>query len=298
MLSNQLMAIVSLAILWINTLLIAAAALKEAGALLRRRAALRPLPASGEGCGLARARALRGSAGGPLVVQRIEQRGRAGPPTRGRPVILFADRRARGECLGGALALEGSEGEIVLPPGAPVEIWLDADELARAAACPSDDDFDAALEQATKARGFLRTVDAAIVPGQALFIHGELRRSGAERIFGPGPAGIVLLATHDPRARLLGLAARLAAFALAALAACAGTTALALHEPHFEGLSKAGAFLCALFFVVVQPLGVALRDTCRVPSRAFLRGRWVRSAPLSAEASPTGGSRHVGAAAR
>lgn len=298
MLSNQLMGTISLAVLWINTLLIAAAALKEAWALLRRRASLGPLPASGEGCGLARARALRGSTGGPLAVHRIEQRGRAGAPTRGRPSIVFADRSMRGESLGGALTLEGSEGEIVLPPGAPVEIWLSPDELARAAACPSDEDFDAALEQARKARGFLRTVEAAVVPGQALFIHGELHGTGAERALGPGPAGMVLLSTHDPRARLLGLAARLAAFALAALAVCGGATALALHEPHFEGLSKAGAFLCALFFLLVQPLSVALRDACRIPSRAFVRGRWVRSAALSVEASPAGGSAHAGAAAR
>ncbi len=297
MLSNQLMGTVALGILWINTLLIAAATWNEAWALLRRRASLTPFAASGEGPGLGRATVLRGSAEGPLAVHRVEQRGRTGAPRRGHPVIHFADRSMQGEILGGALTIEGIEGEVVVQPSREAEVWTSAEEMQRAADCPSDEVFDLAHAQATKARGFLRTVEVPLLPGQEVFVYGALSRWGVGHAVGPMGRSL-LVSTLDPRPLLLRLAARLIAFAVVSLTLCAGATALALHQPRFEGLSKAGAFLCGLFFILVQPLSIALRDASRVPSRAFLRGHWTRRAALSPDAPLGDGSQHADAAAR
>src|SRR4051794_29993716 len=95
MLSNQVMGVLALAILWINTLLVAAAAAQEIGRLRQRQAEL--------GAGLRRGRVLRGDGpDGVLAVHRVDQLGRAG----GDAEIHFSDRRAEGEVFGGRVALD------------------------------------------------------------------------------------------------------------------------------------------------------------------------------------------------
>jgi hypothetical protein len=296
MLSNAIMGAIALGILWINALLIAAANAKEALALVRLRRRFAPSEPSREGPGLRRARVVSGSASGPLAVQRVEQRGRAAAPRRGRGVIHFGDRSMEGELLGGTLAIDGVEGEVTLLPSREVEIWCLDGELERAAACPSDEAFDQAHEQAKKARGLLRTVEGAVLPGAQIFVYGDLRPWGKGHLLGAAAEGGLLLATGDPRAFLLRTVLRFAAFIVAEIAVCAGATALALHEPVFELTSKLGAALCLLFFILVQPLSVSLRDASRLPSRAFLRGSWTRSAPLS-RATSASSSEQAGAAA-
>jgi hypothetical protein len=250
MLSNQVMGVLALAILWVNTLLVAADVGKQARALLLRREQMRGV--------------LRGRVrGGTLAVHRVEQVGRAGS---GEGTILFQDRAATGEVLGGTIADEGG-GEHALEPSAEAEVWVTAEELGRAGACASLEAFDHAYVSARKARGFSRTVEAPVSAGQEVFVVGSARDGW-------------VVATMDPRALLARRATLAVGFIAGAIVLAAACTAVALWPPAFGSVSTVGGALCLGFFLLVQPAGTALRDAVLVPSRAPVRGRWTRPAAM------------------
>ncbi|XXT24838.1 hypothetical protein WME94_25220 [Sorangium sp. So ce429] len=85
-----------------------------------------------------------------------------------------------------------------------------------------------------------------------------------------------LVSSVDPRAFCRSRIALLALGVAGILGALVGCSALALSRPRFGPASTAGAALCLAFFLLVQPLGTALRDAARTPSAAPARGRWVR----------------------
>jgi hypothetical protein len=281
MLSKELMGLLALAILWVNTLLIAAAAAKEIAALAGWRRRLVAL-AGDEGVGLVRARVTAGTGpGGALAVHRVEQLGRAATSDdHGRRVILFADRSAAGEVFGGAAARDGSGAEILVDAVADAEVWLPPGLLAASGACASDEAFDRAFADAKKARGFARAIEAPAT-GE-VFLFGHLRPLGKGLALGPARPGGLLVATFDPRAWLGRKIALAGLFLVGEVALAAGCTAWALWPPRFGFVSTLGGAACLGFFLVAQPAGTALRDAVRLPSRAALRGRWVRSAPVSA----------------
>ena len=290
MLSKELMGPLALAILWVTTLLVAAAAWKEITALLAWRRRLVALDGD-EGAGLVRARVTQGAGpGGALAVQRVEQVGRAATQDDGgRRVILFSDRSAVGEVFGGTAARDGSGAVITVEADASAEVWIPAAELAARGACASDEVFDRAYTDAKKARGFARAVEGAAT-GE-VFLFGQLRPMGKGLALAPAKPGGLLVATFDPRpwvARKLALAALFLAGELALAAAC---TAVALWPPHFGLVSTLGGAACLLFFLLVQPAGTALRDAMRLPSRAWLRGRWRRSAPVQEPSAPPAAER-------
>jgi hypothetical protein len=264
MLSRDVMGVLCLAILWVNTLLIAGAAAQRVAALLRRRAEIgRPV----------RGRVVE-AAGGAIAVHRVDQVGRAAADDAS---ILFHDRGYAGEATGGTIALDGG-GEARVPARSEAEVWLRPDEVARAAACPSAEAFDRALEPARKARGFSRTIAASIGEGATVWVAGVVRGEGDARVIEPPPGRPLLLATLDPRALLARKAALAAAFAAGEILLAAACTAVALWPPVFGTVSTVGGALCLGFFLLVQPAGVAVRDAVLVPARAIVRGRWVRPA--------------------
>lgn len=279
MLSKELMGTLALAILWVTTLLVAAAAWKEIAALLVWRRRLVALDGD-DGAGLVHARVTEGAGpGGALASQRVEQVGRAATQDDGgRRVIIFSDRSAVGEVFGGTAARDDSGAVITVDAEASAEVWLSAEELAARGACASDEAFDRAYADAKKARGFARAVEGAAT-GE-VFLYGQLRPLGKGLALVPAKPGGLLVATFDPRpwiARKIGLAALFLAGELALAAAC---TAVALWPPRFGLVSTLGGAACLGFFLLVQPAGTALRDAVRLPSRAWLRGRWRRSAPV------------------
>ena len=109
-----------------------------------------------------------------------------------------------------------------------------------------------------RAKGYARTVEAAVVVGDAVFVADD---------------GVVVSAI-DPRAWAKKKAAIVVAFTIAEIAAAALATAVALVPPAFGLVSKIGGALCLAFFLGVQPLGTAVREAVRSPSRAALRGAW------------------------
>lgn len=299
MLSREVMGLLALGILWVNTLLVVAVAAKELAALFEKRRSLRARslePGSlGAGVGVVMGRALRGDGPhGALAAQKVEQIGRSageGGEAGSMRAILFSDRAASGVVFGGALRVELADGkteEVAVLAAEGAEVWLPREELEKAAEEPSVERFDRAYEDAKKARGFARTVTASVEAGRTVWVAGELTREGGDGALRIGPArgAAALVSTVDPRA----LCTRKIALSVAAiagiLAAAAGATALSLTRPHFGLVSTIGGAASLAFFLLVQPAGTALRDAVRLPHRAFLRGAWRRDeGALSADAT-------------
>jgi hypothetical protein len=280
MLSRETMGVLALAILWVNTLLVIGAALQEAARLWRLRARWGASGLAG--------RALTGrvaQAEGPgeaLAVHRVQQVGRHAADDGGRRAILFADKSYRGEAFAGVVTT--STGEVRVAPG-PAEVWVAPAAILEAARCRGDG-FDGAYADARKARGYDRTVEAPVCGGAEVWLVGSLRDEGGGKLLGPGPDGLLLVSTLDPRrlcARKLGLVALFVVGVLLAACAC---TALALWPPHFGTVSTIGGALGLAYFLLVQPAGTALRDAVRVPARAAVRGSWVEGAAEPSEARP------------
>nr|AYM54112.1 hypothetical protein [Chondromyces catenulatus] len=274
-LSHETMGAIALAILWVNTLLIVAAAYKELAALGAFATRLRLLTPGEVGPGLVEGRVTRGAGeGGAIAALRVEQVGRL---MRGSaPVIAFDDRPSVSEVRGGAVTTAEGAVEIEAAAGARVEVWIARERLIGAAACVSVDAFDAAMTEARKARGHVRSVVATLDEGGMVYVFGALRRNGGTRVLGPAEDGTLLVSAIDPRAFCAQNQARCALFILLALASAAGCTALALSEPRFGLLSTLGGALGLAFFLLIQPAGTMLRDAVRTPARAALRGRWTR----------------------
>lgn len=286
MLSKELMGVLALAILWVNTLLIAAAAAKELAALgaWRRRLVLLD---GDSGTGLVRARVTHGAGpGGALAVHRIEQLGRAATQDdAGRRVILFSDRSTASEVFGGTATRDGSDATITLDGGGDAEVWVSAAELHATAACASDEVFDVAFADAKRARGYARAVEGRAT-GE-VFLFGQLRAKGNELTLAPAKPGGLLIATFDPRPWIDRKMALVALFIVGDFAIAAASSAVALWPPRFGLISTLGGAACLGFFLIVQPAGTALRDAVRLPSRASLRGRWMRSAPVQEKSAPS-----------
>ncbi|MEP7123666.1 MAG: hypothetical protein ABJE95_22250 [Byssovorax sp.] len=285
MLSKELMGVLALAILWVNTLLIAAAAAKEIAALLAWKRRL--IAVEGDsGVGLVRARVTRGAGpGGALAVQRVEQLGRAATNDEGgRRVIHFADRSAVGEVFGGTATRDDGEIEIAVDAGASAEVWVPATALAASGSCASDEVFDRAFADAKKARGFARAVEGAATGEVYLF--GQLRPMGKGLSLAAAKPGGLLVAKFDPRPWLDRKIALAVLFIVGDIALAAACSAVALWPPRFGLVSTLGGAACLGFFLTAQPAGTALRDAVRVPSRAWLRGKWIRSAPVQEPAAP------------
>lgn len=283
MLTREIMGALALAILWVNTLLIAAAALKLVGAHGRRLRDLRAAGRGSEGYGLFTAR-VEGGEGpeGVLARHEIAQLGRAGGEEGGRRTIHFSDRTFTTAVLGGVVSCAEVEGPIRVKAGEG-DVWPAREVVLATAGCDDPKVFDGAFEAARKARGHGRTVRSDVRAGDVVWLAGELRRgANGEWELGAGDRGL-LVSAIDPRAwlrRKMGLAVL---FVVLEVIAAAAVTALVLVPPVFDGWpSKIGGVLGLAFFLGVQPLGNAVRDALRVPSQAFVRGRWVEPTAVSA----------------
>jgi hypothetical protein len=262
MLSREVMGALALAILWVNTLLIAAAALKGRAALGRL----------GRSFGdVAKGTVVRGDGpAGALAALELVQVGRLG--TGADPVILFHDRSYAGRVFGGRVAVGGGR-EVDVAPSEDAEVWLDAASVARAASCPSESAFASARDEARKARGFTRTVSAPIAAGAEVFV--------ATR----------LVSTLDPRAWVANRTGLACGFVVSEILVAAACTMAALQRPLFGAVSTAGAAAGFVFFLLVQPAGTWVRDALRPPSRMQKRVAWTRAAtsepPAQATRSPS-----------
>jgi len=252
MLTRELMGLGALAILWVNTLLIAAAAWQELSKLLAKKRALAD-------AGVVRARIVKGAgAGDAFATMSVEQTGHGNGESPDKKAILFHDRSHAGAVFGGVVEIDGKEIEI--PASKTGEVWVALEQLRREGEYPGDDAFDAAFVNAKRAKGYARTVTAKIAAGADVW----LAKDGS------------FVSTLEP-APLLSKYASLAFVAIVGFfAAVTGITFLALQTPHFGTVSIVGGVLGLAYFLTVQPLGTMLRDAVRLPSVAWLRGDWIR----------------------
>jgi hypothetical protein len=245
------MGILALGILWVNTLLIAAAALKERAKLVARLVSLGTV---------SRGKILRGDGPGDVLAAfEVVQRGRlaaADPPS-----ILFSQRALRYTVSGGCLALEDGS-EVGIHPSENGEVWVDDATFRAAASCPSDIAFERAAIDARKADGFVRTVVVELTSGRDVFV--ARREAGS------------LVATMDPRVWLARRMRLAHGFVVAEIVVAGACTATALHSPRFGTVSTLGGAASLAFFLLVQPLGTLVRDALCPPSRARRRTTWTR----------------------
>lgn len=274
MLSNDVMGVIALAVVWVTTLLVAGAAAQRLVALAAQRRRMRPLAPGEVGVGLVEGDVAAGA--GEIAVHRVEQVGRQAADDHDQRAIVFSDRSYAGEVLGGTLK-QADGAELHVAPALDAEVWLRAEAVRAAAECPDSATFDSAYEQARKARGFARTVTAKAPEGARVWAFGEVRR-GDPRTMRPWPDGKLLLATFDPRGWCGARITELAVFIVLVIAVAAGCTAIALYRPHFGLVSTIGGALCLAYFLLVQPAGTAVRDRALFPHEHVLRGSWVKGA--------------------
>lgn len=238
------MGVLALGVLWLNTLLIAAAALKTRGELGVLLASI---------AGRSRKGTVISGRGpnGALITRTVHQVGRA-MTVSGPDRILFTESRSEVALFGGEVAF-GAE-RITLSGKAPL-LWLDPKKKAARALT----DFGPAFQQASSNRGLETTALLSVGAGETVWlIPGEL------------------LSTIDPEAALETRRLSLLGFAVIAVLLCAGITAIALTPPIFGTISTIGGALGLAFFLLVQPAGVKVRNWARLPHEQPVSDLWQR----------------------
>lgn len=246
---TDLLGLLALAALWVNTLLIVGHAGLELGELRRRKTRLRGL------------RHGRVSEGAPLAEARTVQVGRS----RGDEQVHFHDRSFASECFGGTVqtAAEALQLPPVDPSGA-IEVWPDPRRMHEAGLCPSAEAFESVYASACKARGAERVIRHALAVGDEVWV---VPADGDEPLWISG---------LDPTPWLARQQALLVLFMVGSLATLGLCTALVLWPPVYETVSTLGGALSLAFFLLVQPLGATVSERVRPLHRAALRGRWLR----------------------
>jgi hypothetical protein len=276
-LTREIMGLLALGVLWVNTGLIVAVALKQLQNLraLGRRA--REAAARGD---LVSGTVASVGEGGRLALRHVHQTGRA-LTTKGPDRILFTDGPQSFEVLGGAVETDGGRVEVEPAGSEASEVWADEARAAEAAACPSPRAFDDAYRSASRFKGHGREIDVEVRAGDRVWVLG--RRDG-DRL-GPGEGQPLVVSMVDPVAWARGKARLIVGFCLAALAGLALVTALALWPPHFGLVSTVGGALGLAYFLGIQPLGTAVRDAVKTPARRPVGGLWTRPAERGAAAA-------------
>jgi hypothetical protein len=271
-LSYETMGVACLAVLWGVAVLVALAACQEVRDLLRLRARLRRLGPGETGCGMIEGKIGSGLAeDGALAEHHIEQVGRAIDGDT--PAIKFHDRSYTSRVPGGFLkAFERSVR--IEPELRRASVWVRP--VSKAVGVGEDDEgFPAAYEAARTAKGYARTVTTKLGRGDDVFVAGEVLLEEGELVVRAAPAGELIVSQLDPCAFVSKKISLAVVFIVSELAICALATRIATWPPVFGRTSILGALLCIAFFLGVTPVGVAVRESCRWPSEARLRGLWL-----------------------
>lgn len=260
------MGLFALGVLWLNTGLVLAVALKQLGnvrALKRRFARAREKGELVAGTAL-------GS--GRFAVRRITMTGRA-ITTKGPDRILFTDGPQSFEVLGGELEVDGG-GRVVIEATQPAasEVWIDPARAAEGTACASAGELEQAFADASTFKGFTRDVELELRAGDRVWVYGA--REG-DRLSAKGDEPLVV-SSLDPIAFCASRARLIVAFVVLAALALFVVTGLALYPPHFGVVSTIGGALGLAYFLAIQPLGTAVRDAVKTPARRTVGAIWQR----------------------
>lgn len=267
MLSSEIMGALALGVLWLNTGLVLAVALRRWSSLRALSRRLREARSRG---GLVRGEVTE-APDGRFAVRRVKQLGRA--VTSGGPkAMLFTDGPQSFEIFGGAV--ETSDGPIEVEATEPVqsEVWHDVARGQRAVE-GTPEEFDEAYPVASKYKGFERRVEVEIGVGDEVWVLGE--RDG-DTLRAPDEAHPLVVSTVDMEAWASSRTRLIAGFVFLSIVVLCGVTALAVTPPVFGLVSTIGGALGLAYFLAIQPLGTALRDKVKTPARALLNGEWRR----------------------
>lgn len=267
------MGLLALGILWVNTGLVLAVALRQLQNLMALRGRLAEATRRGA---LVSGRA---RASDRFAVRRITMIGRA-ITTKGPDRILFTDGPQSFEVLGGEIETEKGTIEIEATPPAASEVWTDASREREGTACASAAEFSRAFSDASTFKGFSRDAEIEIKDGDRVWVYGvrEENRITASEEQPLVVSAIDPIAFCSSRMRLIALFIGASAIVLGAI------TALAVWPPHFGLLSTIGGALGLAYFLAIQPLGTAVRDAVKTPARRLVGATWQRPAPEAATA--------------
>lgn len=257
-LSYEWLGALALGILWVNALLIAAAAMHQRAALGALRRSL--VDARRDGTLIAGVVEHGRGPDGSLAVRRVEQMGRA-MTVPGPDRILFTERSARGELFGGMVRTDAGEVIELEPRADGVETWLAEDAPARR----TEGEFDVAWSRASTNKGFVSTLEQSVVAGA--------------RVWVCSTPDAVLVATIDPIADCARKRSLLATFAVGVVISCGVVSVVACWPPVFGTVSTVGGVLGVAYFLGVQPLGTMVRDAALPARDRRIGGIWQR--PLS-----------------
>lgn len=266
MLTREIMGLLALGILWVNSALVFAVALKQLGNVRALRKRL--VSARAEGAlvtGIARADGER------FAVRRITQLGRA-ITTRGPDRILFTDGPQAFEVLGGSVETEGEAIRVAPAHGPEAEVWLGPARTLEGTACEDGGTFERAWAEATTFKGFAQDVELEVRSGDRVWVLGA-REGDAIAPAGDAPLVVSMI---DPVAFAASRARVLTLFLILGITALVGVTAVALTPPRFGLLSTLGGALGLAYFLAIQPLGTAVRDAVKTPARALVGALWRR----------------------
>ena len=267
MLSREIMGLVALAVLWVNVLVIVAAAGQRVRGVWAWRRRFVRARRQGQ---LVVGRVTQGSGpDGTFAVRRVRRVGRARTDTR-RRIIRLSEHSSVTELLGGVVQLDNGQ-DLSVQPTADAEIWLGDSELDFRA--PSEAAaFDRAYQAASTFKGLRMDSEHAVRTGDRVWIDfsGHPHRQTPEA---PAAARWVV-ATVSPlgwcaRRLLMGLG-----FTLFSVGAALAITRLAIWDPLFGPISTIGGLLGLVYFLGLQPLGVAFRNATCTPGQQLATGVW------------------------
>lgn len=243
--------LLALGILWVNVLLVAAAALQHRRKLGAVRDAWAAARARGD---LVEGEVESGDGpDGALATRRIEQLGRA-MTTAGPDRILFTDRSGSGRTHGGVVRAAGEAIDVARCEES--DVWIDD----RAPSRRDEDDFASAWSRASTNKGVASTIEQRIAVGDRVWVD-----RARPRIAAMDPIALV----DRRRAMLLG-------FAAADVLGCAAVTAIALWPPALGPVSTIGGVLGVAYFLAITPIANAVRDAAKIPPDRAVGGIWQR----------------------
>jgi hypothetical protein len=260
--------------MWVVALLVAAAACQDLRALLMLRSRLRPLRPGEMGVGLLAGEIELGTGpDGAIAIRETVQVGRALDASV--PAITFHDQRHASVVSFGVVRVGGTK--VYVAPEARRAVVSASKRAERTAACADARAFDAAYAVARTAKGFVRTLVDALRAGDRVFLSGEVARVGETLVVRAPPGGELLVSADDPRAFVASRCRLIAGFIAVELLACAACTRVVTWPPAFGLVGTIGGLLCLAFFLGVTPIGVWVRDRCRLPGRGVLGGVWTKA---------------------
>ncbi|MCB9643152.1 MAG: hypothetical protein H6728_08760 [Myxococcales bacterium] len=264
-----------LVIMWVNALLIAAAAWIEMRDIEARASSWESLPEGTEGEGLLFVRIEAAEQGKAFATQSVEQSGHAMQAKASHRRIGWWDRLHDSSIAGGRLSWGEHTLEVPSYASPIADVWPSRQEQEEAAAHFSMVELDEIYEKAAKPRGVRRSLQFAMEPGQEVWVSGRVAKEGQHLRLYPDKHEKVLVSSVDPRVWLIEKRRLVWFFMVSELTLCALCTVMCLWPPVFTGwISRLGGAAFLAFFLGVQPLGTVVRDALRPPSWAFLHGAW------------------------